>query len=84
MDLNVIDILKGRPDEDALMLHLADQITEVQVLAMALQDNGIGFGDIVVPMKFAHLLKDHEVKVLDRVVIAGNVERVGLVAQPLD
>jgi hypothetical protein len=81
---DIIDIIKGRPDGDALMTWLANEIAEIQILAMALQDNGIGFGDVVVPMKFEHLVKGGEVKVLGRPVIAGHVSRVGLVAMPID
>jgi hypothetical protein len=79
---DLIDILKGRPDHDALMAWLASEIAEVQILAMRMQENRIPFGDIVVPMKYEHLLKGHDIKVLGRDVIAGNVDRVGLVALP--
>jgi hypothetical protein len=80
----VIDIIMGRPDHDALMLYLADHIGEIQHMAMTLQSQGFAFGDIVVPWRFGHLLSAGDVKVLGHDVIIGNVDRIGLVALPVN
>lgn len=79
-----LDLIHGRPDHDALMQFLANNVGEVQRLAGEIQKAGMSFGDVVVPIRFGHLLSAGDVKLLGHPVVIGNVERIGLVTLPVD